>query len=429
MDYQAACAYLEGLPWREVKPGLERVSYLLERLGNPQAELRAIHVGGTNGKGSVVAMLASILKEAGYRVGAYTSPHLLDWRERIRIDGEWIPGEDFARLLERLEPIIAEMADKPTVFEVLTAMAFQYFHEQGVDLAVIEVGLGGRFDATNVIHPLLAILTNVERDHLDLLGPSLERVAWEKAGLAKPGVPLVTGERKPKLLEVIARECTLVGAELILADREVEALDFTWDSQAFAVEGWGRLELGLLGPYQRENLAVVLKAVEVLRRSLRLADGAVKQGLAAARWPGRFQVYRERPYIILDGAHNPSGARALRTGLELYYERYLAGGRRCLLFGVMRDKEIEAIAAALFSWFDELFFTKPDYYRACEPEALLKLASRYAKPARAIVPADEAFLQAREGLSERDLLCVTGSLYLVGELLRGQDQARDSDGD
>lgn len=420
MDYRAACAFLEGLPSREVKPGLERVSYLLERLGNPQAGLMTIHVGGTNGKGSVVAMLTSILREAGLRVGAYTSPHLFDWPERITINGEWIPEADFARLLGRLVPLIAGMEDKPTVFEALTALAFQYFRERAVDLAVIEVGLGGRFDATNVIKPLVAIITHVERDHLDLLGPTLEHVAWEKAGLAKPGVPLVTGERKPRILEIIARECAAVGAELILADSKAEVLNFSWSGQELEVEGWGQLRLGLLGPYQRENLVVALKAVEVLRRSLHLPDETVKRGLAAARWPGRFQLCHQRPYILLDGAHNPSGAWALRAGLELYYDRFLAGGRRRLLFGVMRDKEIKAIAEALFPWFDELFFTRPDYYRACEPEVLSHLASRYGKPARTVLPAREALLRAREGLNSGDLLCVTGSLYLVGELLRGQ---------
>ncbi|MGQ9601382.1 MAG: bifunctional folylpolyglutamate synthase/dihydrofolate synthase [Candidatus Bipolaricaulia bacterium] len=421
MDYKAACAYLEGLPSREVKPGLERVSHLLERLGEPHLDLVTVHVGGTNGKGSVVAMLASILREAGLRVGAYTSPHLLNWRERIRIDGEWISEEEFAALLERLRPIIDGMSDKPTVFEVLTALAFQYFRERGVDLAVIEVGLGGRFDATNVLHPLVAIITHVERDHLDLLGPTLEHLAWEKAGLAKPGVPLVTGERKQEILEIIARECAAVGAELISADGEADLLDFNWDGQEFAVAGWGRLKLGLLGPYQRENLIIALKAIEVLRRSLDLPDELVRRGLERARWPGRFQVYQESPYIVLDGAHNPSGARALRAGLELYYERFLVGGRRLLLFGVMRDKEIEAIAEALFPWFDELYFTKPDYYRASEPVSLCTLAARYGKPARALIPAREAFRRAQEGLDGEDLLCVTGSLYLVGELLRAHD--------
>jgi len=257
MDNKGALACLESLPYREVKPGLERIGYLMERLGNPHLALRAIHIGGTNGKGSVVAMLAAVLEEAGYRVGTYTSPHLRDWRERIRIDGEWIPGDDFARLLSRLRPIIAAMSDRPTVFETLTALAFQWFREQAVDLAVIEVGLGGRFDATNIIKPLAAVITNVGRDHLDLLGPNLEDLAWEKAGIAKPNVPLIVGAAEPEALEIIRRECAARGAELLRAETGVERVEFSWERQVFAAGGWGRLELPLLGPYQGENLAVV----------------------------------------------------------------------------------------------------------------------------------------------------------------------------
>jgi dihydrofolate synthase/folylpolyglutamate synthase len=417
MDSKAALAYLEGLPYREVKPGLERIGRLLECLGDPHLDLRTIHVGGTNGKGSVVALLASALEEAGYRVGTYTSPHLLDWRERIRIDGEWIPEEEFTRLLERLRPIIEEMDEEPTVFETLTALAFQWFREQAVDLAVIEVGLGGRFDATNVIKPLVAVITNVRRDHLDLLGPDMGHLIWEKAGIAKPGVLLVTGERKSDALGGIARECAERGAEFIRADIEMEQVEFTWDHQVFEAEGWGQVELSLLGPYQGENLAVVLKTVEVLRRFLELPEGAIKRGLKWARWPGRFELISRQPYIVIDGAHNPSGVRALLEGLRMYWERYLRGGQRWLLFGVLRDKEIEAMAEVLFPWFDRLLLTKPDYYRAAEPEILKELASGYGRPAEIVVPAGEAFRRARERLGKGDLLCIAGSLYLVGEVL------------
>ena len=418
MDYPAALAYLEGLPYREVKPGLERVSYLLKHLGNPHLELRTIHVGGTNGKGSVVAMLAAVLEEAGYHVGIYTSPHLLDWRERITIGGEWIPEDDFARLLGQLQLIIEEMVDRPTVFEILTALAFRWFHERAVDLAVVEVGLGGRFDATNVIKPLVAVITNIGRDHLDLLGPDMGHLIWEKVGIAKPGVPLVIGEQRPALLEAIVRECNAQGVDLTYADIDVEPVEFTWEHQVVEAEGWGRLELALLGPYQRDNLAVALKVVEVLRRSLELPEEAVKRGLARARWPGRFELISRRPYIIIDGAHNPSGARALLAGLKLYWERCLQGSRRWLLFGALRDKEIDEMSRILFPWFDNLILTKPDYYRAAEPEALRKLASRYGQPVEMVVPAGEAFRRVRGRLGEGDLLCITGSLYLVGEVLR-----------
>ncbi len=432
LGYREALAHLERLPSRLVKPGLERIEYLLARLGEPHLYLegRAIHIGGTNGKGSLVAMLSQILKEAGYRVGSYTSPHLVDWCERIRIDGQPIPEEELARLILRLRPIWEEMeGDLPTVFEALTAAAFQYFCERAVDLAVVEVGLGGRFDATNVLQrPLVAIITHVEADHLDLLGPTLERVAWEKAGIAKPGAPLLTGERCPHLLKVIAEECRRQGAELRHVDSEPELLEFDWERQLFRV-GDSVYELGLLGLYQRENLAVALQAVELLRaQGLAIPDEAVRRGLARARWPGRFEVVRQRPWVVLDGAHNPSGTRALLATLELYWERYLAGsgGRRWLLFGALGDKNLEEMARTLFPWFDRLILTKPDYYRAAEPEELEALAERLGldqpmPPAEAIevvAPAGEALRWALERLDPRDLLVVAGSLYLIGELER-----------
>ncbi|MFQ6090006.1 MAG: bifunctional folylpolyglutamate synthase/dihydrofolate synthase, partial [Candidatus Bipolaricaulia bacterium] len=248
-------------------------------------------------------------------------------------------------------------------------------------------------------------------------GPDLEHLIWEKAGIAKPNVPLVIGERATDILEKVARECAAQGAELLHADA-VRQVEFTWDRQVFEAEGWGEVELVLLGPYQGENLAVALKTIEVLRRLLELPDGAIRRGLKQVHWPGRFELLSRRPYVIIDGAHNPSGARALLAGLKLYWERYLQGSRRRLLFGVLRDKEIDEMSEALFPWFDEIVVTRPDYYRAAAPETLMELASRYNKPARVIRPAGEAFRQAREGLGEEDLLCVAGSLYLVGEVLR-----------
>lgn len=429
--YREALTCLERLPSRLVKPGLERIEYLLARSGKPQLYLegRAIHIGGTNGKGSLVAMLSQVLREAGYRVGSYTSPHLVDWCERIGIDGQPIPQEELARLILRLRPIWEEMTeDPPTVFEALTAVAFQYFREQAVDLAVIEVGLGGRFDATNVLQrSLVAIITHVEADHLDLLGPTLERVAWEKAGIAKPGVPLLTGERRPHLLKVIAEECRRQGAELHPVRIEPELVEFDWERQLFQI-GDITLELGLLGVYQQENLAVALQAVELLReRGLEIPDEAVRRGLARARWPGRFEVVRQRPWVVLDGAHNPSGARALLATLKLYWERHLAGGdsgRRWLLFGALGDKNLEEMAQALFPWFDRLILTKPDYYRAAEPEALEALAGRLGRlpPMEVITPAGEALQWALERLDPGDLLVATGSLYLIGELKREREQ-------
>jgi dihydrofolate synthase/folylpolyglutamate synthase len=406
-----AIAYLKQLPHTEVKPGLERIQALLERVGNPHERLQAVHIGGTNGKGSVAVMIASVLQRAGYRVGLYTSPHLISYCERIQINGAPIAEDEFAHIADELMPIADAMADKPTQFEFMTALAFLYFLRQKIDIAVIEVGLGGRFDATNVITPMVSVLTNVELDHTDLLGETLEQIAWEKAGIAKRGVPLVTGERKPNALEVIARECAAVGAPLIPARQRARRTDFTWEYQEFEVWGEGKVRMKLLGGYQRENLNVALEALEVLRQSLEIPHEALVRGLEQASWPGRFEVVQREPYIILDGAHNPHAARALREDVRRYRERY-ALHKSALLFGVLRDKAYQTMAEILFPDFDEIVLVKPDSPRALEPSALLS----WAPAAKICDTISEGLDVARA--SGAGLICVTGSLYVIGAAKR-----------
>jgi dihydrofolate synthase/folylpolyglutamate synthase len=406
-----AIAYLKQLPHTEVKPGLERIQALLERVGNPHERLQAVHIGGTNGKGSVAVMIASVLQRAGYRVGLYTSPHLISYCERIQINGAPIAEDEFAHIADELMPIADAMADKPTQFEFMTALAFLYFLRQKIDIAVIEVGLGGRFDATNVITPMVGVLTNVELDHTDLLGETLEQIAWEKAGIAKRGVPLVTGERKPNALEVIARECAAVGAPLIPARQRARRTDFTWEYQEFEVWGEGKVRMKLLGGYQRENLNVALEALEVLRQSLEIPHEALVRGLEQASWPGRFEVVQREPYIILDGAHNPHAARALREDVRRYRERY-ALHKSALLFGVLRDKAYQTMAEILFPDFDEIVLVKPDSPRALEPSALLS----WAPAAKICDTISEGLDVARA--SGAELICVTGSLYVIGAAKR-----------
>jgi dihydrofolate synthase/folylpolyglutamate synthase len=406
-----AIAYLKQLPHTEVKPGLERIRALLESVDNPHERLRAVHIGGTNGKGSVAVMIASVLQRAGYRIGLYTSPHLISYCERIQINGAPIAEDEFAHIADELMPIADAMADKPTQFEFMTAMAFLYFLSQKIDIAVIEVGLGGRFDATNVITPMVSVLTNVELDHTDLLGDTLEQIAWEKAGIAKRGVPFVTGERKPNALEVIARECAVVGAPLIPARQRARRTDFTWEYQEFEVWSEGKVRMKLLGGYQRENLNVALEALDVLRQSLEIPQEALVRGLEQASWPGRFEVVQREPYIILDGAHNPHAARALREDVRRYRERY-ALHKSALLFGVLRDKAYQTMAEILFPDFDEIVLVKPDSPRALEPSALLS----WAPAAKICDTISEGLDVARA--SGAELICVTGSLYVIGATKR-----------
>lgn len=415
-----AIAYLKKLPHTEVKPGLERTRALLESVGNPHEKLRTVHIGGTNGKGSVAALCASVLQSAGYRVGLYTSPHLVSYCERIQINGAPITEDEFADIADELMPIADSMTDTPTQFEFLTALAFLYFARRKIDIAVIEVGLAGRFDATNVVTPLVSVLTNVELDHTDLLGGTIEQIAWEEAGIAKSAVPLVTGERKPSALEIIARECTAVGAPLICARERARALDFSWEHQEFAIDlspspspqrGGEGVRVKFLGGYQRENLNVALEALEVLRQTLEISPEALRAGLEQAYWPGRFEVVHKRPYIVLDGAHNPHAARALREDVRRYREKY-ALQKSTLLFGVLRDKAYQAMAEILFPEFDEIVLVKPDSPRALDPYALLS----WAPHAKICDTIPEGLDVARATGAE--LICVTGSLYLVGAVKR-----------
>lgn len=413
-----AISYLKRLPHSEVKPGLARVGALLEAVGNPHRSLKTVHITGTNGKGSVSAMLASVLQSAGYRTGFYSSPHLLSYCERMQIDGTPISEGDFTALTDELMPFAEGMADRPTQFEFLTAMAFLYFARQKVEVAVIEVGMGGRFDATNVIMPFVSVLTNVELDHTEFLGETVEKIAWEKAGIAKPHVPLVTGERKPEALAVIERECAAVGAPLIQTKTDIEHRDFTWDYQEFAVPSLGHVRLRLLGGYQRENLAVTIEALGVLQQRFEFSQAAMVAGLERVRWPGRFEVVQKEPYVmVLDGAHNPHAARALRDDLQRYAQKYQIA-KKLLLFGVLKDKDYRQIAQTLFPEFDELFLVKPDSPRACAPSDLEPIArdlGRVVCVCESVAAGLAAAQKRAEFLAHKPtLLCVTGSLYLIG---------------
>ncbi|MFN4218436.1 MAG: bifunctional folylpolyglutamate synthase/dihydrofolate synthase [Candidatus Bipolaricaulia bacterium] len=429
-----AISYLKRLPHTEVKPGLARIQTILHAVGDPQKRFRAVHIAGTNGKGSVAMMLASVLQRARYRVGLYTSPHLISYGERIQINQTLIAEHEFAQLADELMPIADSMTDTPTQFEFLTAMALLYFARQKIDIAVIEVGLGGRFDATNVIIPIVSVLTNVELDHTDLLGNTVEQIAWEKAGIAKKDVPLVTGERKSEALRVIERECAAVGAPLIRAREQAQRTDFTWEYQEFDLtyqppscrgslprantgvrpynvgEGLGErpVRLKLLGGYQQENLNIVLEALGVLQQALVIPEEAIREGLEQARWPGRFEVVQREPYVIvLDGAHNPHASRALRDDLRRYREKYRIK-RSVLLFGVLKDKDYQTMAHELFPEFDEIILVKLDSPRALDPTQLRPWAPQ-GKIYPDVVAGFTAACEARP-----QLLCVTGSLYLVG---------------
>ena len=418
MDYAEARALLDRLPSLEVKPGLKRIRRLLDHLSHPETTFPSIHITGTNGKGSVATMLSSILHEAGYRTGCFTSPDVVDFRDRIRVDEDWISEETFALTVEKLRSVLGDSDDPPTLFETLTAIAFDDFAGSDVDIAVVEVGLGGRFDATNVVQPLLTILTNVERDHLALLGHSLEQIAWEKAGIAKPGVPFLIGDLPLTVRAVVAGECRRVNAR-IMADElpGVQQENFNLEGATYRIydgkELPDRIHLSLLGSYQAENLRLVLAAVEILRKvDWSITNGAITRGLTTVEWPCRFEVVRRDPTVVLDGAHNPAGVKALSTDIVRLVPDIC---RRHLLCGILADKEVEAIGRTLFPLFDRITFTRSKSPRAAAVEQLAKIASTLDVSSRCTTSVEEGLRVALERLIPQDTLFVTGSLTVARE--------------
>ena len=419
MDYAESRAFLDRLPRFEVKPGLERIDRLLSVLGHPERSFPAIHVTGTNGKGSVVAMLAAILQCGGYRVGRYTSPDLVDFRDRICVNGEWISETAFAAAVERMVPEVFASADLPSQFEALTAAGFEYFRARFVDVAVVEVGLGGRFDATNVVAPTLTVLTNVSLDHTALLGGTVAEIAWEKAGIAKPGVPMVIGELHPSAEAVVTAECAAVGAPLrhvnVFVKREVGA----WRSNVVAIHGDDlprRVELPLLGVYQLDNLRLALTCVLLLReRGWCIPPDAVAAGLASVRWPGRWEVMRAKPTVLLDGAHNVAAASVVAQAIvEWEPDRE----HRALLLGILRDKDVPGIVDALAPHFDRIGVVASSSPRALGSDDLALYVEKHVERCIRYDSVEEGVRDLVRRADPRDTILVTGSLTVVAEARR-----------
>jgi len=417
LSYPKAIEYLYSLQWHGIKLGLDNIRGLMTALGEPHERFRSVHITGTNGKGSTAAAIANVLQAAGYRTGLYTSPHLIDFTERIRVNGEPIPPERVARLTEGVRAAVGDIP--ATFFEFTTAMAFLYFAESSVDLLVAEVGMGGRYDATNVLSPLVSVITNVDFDHQAFLGNTLEQIAFEKAGIVKPGVPLVTATDRPEALEVIRTVSREQGAPLYRVGNEVRTEGSS--PRRFRYQGIRRsysdLNFALMGKHQLSNAACALAVLEILEsHGLPVGESSIRQGLSTVRWDGRMEMIRPNPSaaaVLLDGAHNPAGARVLRGFLE--ETRPARPARLVLVLGILRDKDIDGILAELVPLADEVVLTRPGYDRA-EPAADLK---RRLEPfaVRSIVrePVEEAIRYAQSVATPADLICVTGSLYTMGE--------------
>ena len=408
MNYSSAIDFLQSLQLFGAQLGLENTRRLAALAGNPHERLRFIHVAGTNGKGSTCAMVESIYRHGGLRVGLFTSPHLVSFAERIQVNREWIPESEVARLAEEMRRLLADFSKEahPTFFEVVTVMALRHFAEQRCDLVIWETGLGGRLDATNIVTPLASVITNIGFDHQQWLGDTLDKIAAEKAGIIKPGVPVITAATPGRGLEVIAQAAERVGATLTVVGQPQ-----TGSSEP--------LRLPLLGQHQRLNAAVAIATVRALAKQFPIEDRAIVMGLERVQWPGRMQImeFPDGRTLVLDGAHNPDGAAALRTAFE---ERF-PGMRPTLILGVLADKDWQAIARALAPLAGRIVLASVSSERALDPTAL---RSAFATTCPGTpVTVFPTLAEALGNTSRDSLLLITGSLYLVGEALERLDLA------
>lgn len=419
MNYEEARNYLDQVSKGGSVLGLDNMRELLNRLRNPQDRLKFIHIAGTNGKGSVLAYLSTILIEAGYRTGRYISPVLFSYREKIQVDEKMIGREDLARLTAAVKEAAEDMqkthTGEPTIFEVETALAFLYFAEQNCDIVVLETGLGGALDATNVITTsVLEVIASVSMDHMDFLGDTLDKIALQKAGIIKPHTRVVSALQKPEAMKVIEETCRKQECVLHTADPgQVTDVSHSYDRQKFSYKQWKDMEISLMGSYQLTNAALALEAVDSLRNlGYRLEDQAVYQGMKRAVWRGRFTVISREPVIVMDGAHNPAAAEELRKSLELYFP----DKKLFYIFGMFQDKDYEKVTEITAPFADHIITVEtPDNPRALSAKKLKAEVEKINPSVEAAESIRSAVRKTMEQAQEEDVIVIFGSLSFLGE--------------
>jgi len=451
-EYEDSIAYLYGLQKYGIKLGLENTIRLLSLLNNPQNSFKSIHIAGTNGKGSTAAMIASILRTAGFRVGLFTSPHLVSFTERIRVDNVEIREAEVVELTREIRNIIqgsqesevrSEEASLPphppltkggqrggeqsfllTFFEFVTALGFLYFKRKGVEWAVVETGMGGRLDATNILTPAVSVITNISYDHREFLGQTLREISGEKAGIIKEGVPVISSAQEAEVIEVMTKKAAEMGSSLHVYGKDFRSRPHTIDMHGitFSYEGKERmndLRISLTGTHQVENASVAIRATELGMEKGAVPSYAVKEGLAHAQWPGRLELIENegRTYdYVIDGAHNPSASKALADSLEKYFIPFY--DKVVLIMGVMADKDMEAMMKPLLPLASEVIFTAPEYERAASPVRLAEYAKAQGFSARVKDSVKASIELARELTGkgpQKTLIVITGSFYTIGE--------------
>lgn len=429
MDYRQALNYIENTGKFGSRLGLENVSRLLDILGNPHRDLRIIHVAGTNGKGSTCSFINSMLIYQGYNVGLYTSPYLEEFNERIKINNVNISDEDLAQSVSRVSDAIGQMieegCDHPTEFEIITACAFLYFRDRDVDFAVIEVGLGGRLDATNVCIPLVSAITSISMDHTEYLGDTLARIAFEKGGIIKNKRPVVLYQQSDEVESVISSICSERDSELFITENDkIEYISEGMSSQSVNLEVMGHfysgIEISLPGRHQARNLAVALSVLRLLEISSDISQvdtEALYRSIRETRWPGRMEVIKTEPLTIIDGAHNPDGAAILSESVD----RYLVGKKINLVFGMLRDKDILSVAKMLAVRADRIIITEPESPRAASSAEvhgiiLEALRGEDVPDITEIPDIEEAVRHAQSMAGDGEAVIYAGSLYMIGRV-------------
>ncbi len=410
---------------------LARMQALVERLQHPERTFPVIHIAGTKGKGSVAAMCQSVLTSEGYRTGLYTSPHLHDYAERIQIDGQWIPHEELIALVEEIKPVV-ESIPEITTFEITTALAFLYFSQKKVDVAVIEVGLGGRLDATNVVIPVVSVITSLSYDHMFLLGNTLAEITGEKCGIIKPAVPVVVSPQQDEALLVIEKIAAQRGAPITLVGRDYLYRDISRSLAGQTLQVWtpdeqpqldeylqsggslewrpNQLTIPLLGYHQVTNAATAYATLQVFaEKALPISDAAIRQGFAKTYWPGRFEVLRQDPPVVIDCAHNRDSARKLRLALDDYFP----GQPVILVFGASEDKDIHGMFVELMPRICEVIATQSYHPRAIEPEKLVEIAHQFGRPARIVPDVADALNEALSIAAGEKPVLATGSIFIA----------------
>ncbi len=424
MTYDEALAYIHSVSWRGTVPGLERELELLRRIGDPQKKLKYVHIAGTNGKGSTAAMLASVFTQAGYRTGLYTSPFLVRFNERIQVDGVSIPDDELSRLTEMIRPHADAMEDRPTEFETVTAIGFEYFFEKKCDIVVLEVGMGGEWDATNVIgRNEVAVIVNIGLDHTAYLGNTVEEIAKTKSGVVKPGCPCVMYRQQPSVEQVFREVCEEKRAPFFLSeDASLRPRGASLEGQRFDFKEMENLFIPLLGEHQLKNAANVLTVVSVLRgKGWNLPDEAVRKGLAEVSWPGRFQVLMKKPLFIIDGGHNPQCLEALEKTLC----QYLPGQKMVFLNGCMADKDYTAMFRLLLPHARSFVTVTPSNPRALSAAELRDyIRDRLHAPATACDTVAEGVREALKQAGPDGIVCACGSLYMLGDIIAEVDRIK-----